>query len=172
MTDQATKIYLYCVLESEPSHERTRESATKPRWEVGKRLVLASIIAIRSRVACPNGEIAPILATKSGEWAVRWISNEQCCLFRSPQTLCFSHWGERITRVTADEAQGTMERRKKGGEAPPRSFSPSRLSLRANFHRGRGLWVRGSEQCWKKPLTRRDLPSYYKYHVTGSQVVF
>ena len=76
---------------------------------MGKRLALASIIAIRSRVAFPNEEIAPILATKSGEWAVRWISHEQCCLFRPPQTLCFSHWGERITRVTGDEAQGTVE---------------------------------------------------------------
>ena len=68
--------------------------------------------------------------------------------------------------------QGTMERRKKGGEAPTRSFSPSRLPLRANFHRGRGLWVRGSEQCWKKFLIRRDLSSHYNYHVTGRQVVF
>ena len=94
------------------------------------------------------GEIARILAAKSGEWAARWISHEHCSLLRPAQSLCFLHWGENKTRVTSDEAQGTMERRKKGGEALPLSFSPFRLPLSANFHRGRGLWVQGSKQCW------------------------
>ena len=46
-----------------------------------------------------------------------------------------SHRGEHKTRVTGDEAQRTMRRVKKGGEATSRPFSPSRLPLRANFHR-------------------------------------
>ena len=33
-----------------------------------------------------------------------------------PQTLRISHKGKRETRVTGDEAQGTMARRKKRGE--------------------------------------------------------
>ena len=48
-----------------------------------------------------------------------------------------SQRGERKTRVTSDDAQGTMGKVKKGGLAPSRPFSPSRLPLRANFHRER-----------------------------------
>ena len=44
--------------------------------------------------------------------------------------LRISHKGERETGVTGDEAQGTMERRKRRGEA---RFLPSRL----HFHRER-----------------------------------
>ena len=42
--------------------------------------------------------------------------------------------GERETGVTGNEAQGTMGRRRRRGEA---RFLPSRLHLRANFHRER-----------------------------------
>ena len=49
--------------------------------------------------------------------------------------LPFLHRGERETRVTGDEEQGTMGRRKMRGEATSRPFSPSRLPLRANFPR-------------------------------------
>ena len=51
------------------------------------------------------------------------------------QALRTSHRRKRETRLTGDEAQWTMGRRKKRGEAPSRPFSPSRLSLSANFHR-------------------------------------
>ena len=54
--------------------------------------------------------------------------------------------GERETRVTGDDAQGTMGRVKKGGLAPSRPFSPSYLPLRANFHRERDVWVRGRQR--------------------------
>ena len=45
------------------------------------------------------------------------------------------------TRVTGCEAQETMGSRKS------RPFSPSRLPLRANFHRETHVWVRGSCRC-------------------------
>ena len=48
-----------------------------------------------------------------------------------PHTLHFSHISEREMRVTGDEAQGTMGRRKKERRRP---FSPSRLPLHANFN--------------------------------------
>ena len=48
-----------------------------------------------------------------------------------------SQRGERKTRVTGDNAQGTTGKVKKGGLVPSRPFSPSRLPLRANFHRER-----------------------------------
>ena len=55
-----------------------------------------------------------------------------------PQALRFSHRrGERETRVTGDEPQGTMGRVQTAGEAPSRPLSPSRLPLRAHFHRER-----------------------------------
>ena len=41
------------------------------------------------------------------------------------------------TRMTSDEAQGTLGRRKMRGEALSRLFSPSRLPLRGNIQRGR-----------------------------------
>ena len=62
-----------------------------------------------------------------------------------PQALRFSHGrGERETRVTGDEPQGTMGRVQKAGEATSRPLSPSRLPLRAHFHQKRDVWVRGS----------------------------
>ena len=54
--------------------------------------------------------------------------------------------GVRETRVTGDDAQGTKGRVKKGGLAPSLLFSPSRLLLRANFHRARDVWVRGRQR--------------------------
>ena len=45
--------------------------------------------------------------------------------------------GECETRVTGDEPQGTMGRVQTAGEAPFRPLSPSRLPLRAHFHRER-----------------------------------
>ena len=54
--------------------------------------------------------------------------------------------GARETRVTGDDAQGTKGRVKKGGLAPSRLFSPSRLLLRTNFHRERDVWVRGGQR--------------------------
>ena len=52
-----------------------------------------------------------------------------------PQALRFSHRrGERETRVTGDEPQGTMGRVQTAGEAPSRPLSPSRLPLRAHFY--------------------------------------
>ena len=56
--------------------------------------------------------------------------------------LMVSHRGERKTRVTCDEAQRTIRRVKKGGEATSPPFSPSRLPLRENFYRKRDVWVR------------------------------
>ena len=65
-----------------------------------------------------------------------------------PQALRFSHGrgerGERETRVTGDEPQGTMGRVQTAGEATSRPLSPSRLPLRAHFHQKRDVWVRGS----------------------------
>ena len=56
-----------------------------------------------------------------------------------PQALRFSHRrGERETRVTGDEPQGTMGR-------VQTSLSPSRLPLRAHFLRERDVWVRGRD---------------------------
>ena len=55
-----------------------------------------------------------------------------------PQTLRFSHGrGERETRVTGDEPQGTLGR--------VQTFFSSRLPLRVHFHRKRDVWVRGRE---------------------------
>ena len=63
------------------------------------------------------------------------------------QALHFSHGrGERETRVTGDEPQGTMGRVQTAGEAPSRPLSPSRLPLRAHFHQKRDVWVRGRRQ--------------------------
>ena len=50
------------------------------------------------------------------------------------QALRLSYRGECETRVTDDEALGTMGR-----------SSPSRLPLRANVHRERDVWVRGRD---------------------------
>ena len=51
-----------------------------------------------------------------------------------PQALRFSHRrGERETRVTGDEPQGTMGRVQTAGEATSRPSSPFRLPLRAHF---------------------------------------
>ena len=72
-----------------------------------------------------------------------------------PQALLFSHGrGERETRVTGNEPQGTMGRVQTAGEATSRPFSPSRLPLRA--HRKRDVWVRG--RGW--------------YIIVGGQAVF
>ena len=61
-----------------------------------------------------------------------------------PQALRFSHGkGERETRVTGDEPQGTMESVQTAGEAPSRPSSSSRLPLRA--HRKRDVWVLGTD---------------------------
>ena len=49
----------------------------------------------------------------------------------------FSHRGERETRVTGDEAQGTIGRKKICQMSRP--FSPSRPPLRAGFHRERDI---------------------------------
>ena len=46
-------------------------------------------------------------------------------------------WHAQDTRMTSDEAQGALRRRKMRGEALPRPHSPSRLPLRENFHKGR-----------------------------------
>ena len=83
-----------------------------------------------------------------------------------PQALRFSHGrGERETRVTGDEPQGTMGRVQTGSLAPSRPLSPSRLLLCANFHRKREVWVRGrfcGESNWEaegqnQKLTNRIL---------------
>ena len=67
------------------------------------------------------------------------------CFQPPPQALRFSHGrGERETRVTGDEPQGTMGRVQTAGEATSRPLSPSRLPLRAPFHQKRDVWVRGS----------------------------
>ena len=59
-----------------------------------------------------------------------------------PQALRFSQGrGERETRVTGDEPQGTMGRVQTAVEA---SLCPSRLPLRAHFHQKRDVWVRGN----------------------------
>lgn len=55
-----------------------------------------------------------------------------------PLAIRFSHRGQRETRVTrrtGEEAQWTMGRGKMRGEAASWPFSPSRLPLRALFHR-------------------------------------
>ena len=60
-----------------------------------------------------------------------------------PQALRFSHGrGERETRVTGDEPQGTMGRVQ----------SPSRLPLRAHFHQKRDVWVRGRQSLISSSL--------------------
>ena len=49
-----------------------------------------------------------------------------CCYQPPPQALRFLHGrGERETRVTGDEPQGTMGRVQTAGEAPSRPLSPS-----------------------------------------------
>ena len=59
-----------------------------------------------------------------------------------PQALRFSRRrGERETQVTGYEPQGTMGRVQTAGEARLARLSPSRLPLRAHFHRERDVWV-------------------------------
>ena len=61
-----------------------------------------------------------------------------------PQALRFSHRrSERETRVTGDKPQGTMGRVQTAGEAPSHPLFPSRLPLRAHFHREGEVWVQG-----------------------------
>ena len=61
-----------------------------------------------------------------------------------PQVLRFSHRrSERETRVTGDKPQGTMGRVQTAGEAPSHPLFPSRLPLRAHFHREGEVWVQG-----------------------------
>ena len=76
----------------------------------------------------------------------------RCCLllrlflFRSEANAkAKREWHAQDTRMTSDEAQGALGRRKMRGEALPRPHSPSRLPLRGNFHKGRrrlGVWGR------------------------------
>ena len=72
-----------------------------------------------------------------------------------PQALRFSHRRrERETRVTGDEPQGTM-----GRVQTSRPLSPSRLPLRAYFHRERDVWVRGScSKEWNRTYLICDAP--------------
>ena len=76
-----------------------------------------------------------------------------------PQALRFSHGrGERETRVTGDEPQGTMGRVQTAGP-----LSPSRLPLRAHFHQKRDVWVRGRVfSIFEKysTLYSVDIPNY------------
>ena len=66
------------------------------------------------------------------------------------QALRFSRRrGERETRVTGDEPQGTMGRIKTAGVATSPPLSPSRLPLRTHFHRERDVWVRGRKDKQK-----------------------
>ena len=75
-----------------------------------------------------------------------------CCYQPPPQALCFLHGrGQRETRVTGDEPQGTMGRVQTAGEAPSRPLFPSRLPLRS--HRKRDVWVRGSVATAKRAKT-------------------
>ena len=61
-----------------------------------------------------------------------------------PQALRFSHGrGERETRVTGNELQGTTGRVQTAGEATSQPLSSSRLPLRAHFHWKREVWERG-----------------------------
>ena len=73
--------------------------------------------------------------------------------------LRISHKGRRETVVTGDDAQGTMGRRKRRGEA---RVLPSRLHLRANFHRERqrDVWSRG----WSRSISRR---ADFGHHLKG-----
>ena len=61
-------------------------------------------------------------------------------------------------RVTGDEPQGTMGRVQTAGEATSRPLSPSRLPLRAHFHRKRDVWVRDRG----KPLISHAQGAYFK----------
>ena len=62
-------------------------------------------------------------------------------LLLSP-ALRFSHIGEREARVTGDEAQGTVGRRKKRREA--RFLLPAFLCTQFLIERERDVWVRDS----------------------------
>ena len=53
------------------------------------------------------------------------------------------------TRMTSDEAQGTLGRRKMRGEALSHPFSPSRLPLRGNFHRGRRCQAQNPSEAFQ-----------------------
>ena len=114
-----------------------------------------SLMAIDSaNINLPNCWIALSALQGSSRvmWTrLRWFWNKQVnSLDRSlnylppPQPLRFSHRGRQEMRVTGDEAQGTMGRRKITGEAQSRPFSPSHLPLRANLHHEKDVWVRGS----------------------------
>ena len=56
--------------------------------------------------------------------------------------------GASFRRAAGDEPQGTVGRVQTAGEAPSRPLYPSRLPLRARFHREgeRDVWVRGRSQ--------------------------
>ena len=64
----------------------------------------------------------------------------------SPRSASCS--GASFRQAAGDEPQGTVGRVQTAGEAPSRSLSPSRLPLRAHFHREgeRDVWVRGRSQ--------------------------
>ena len=72
-----------------------------------------------------------------------FLGGQICFLLRCRVFHTEASENTRDSRVTDNEAQGTMGKRKVRVEATSRPFSPSRLPLRANFHRGRDVWVRG-----------------------------
>ena len=67
--------------------------------------------------------------------------------------------------MTDDEAQGTLGKRKVRVVATSRPFSPSRLPLRANFHRGgRRLGTRQGTHCFSlKKITTESIRCYVSY---------
>ena len=103
----------------------------------------------------PKTKWSPWLMTSATQNNPMKLSEREvnaCCYQPPPQALRFSHGrGERETRVTGDEPQGTMGRVQTAVEA---SLCPSRLPLRAHFHQKRDVWVRGSHNliCCKKGL--------------------
>ena len=66
---------------------------------------------------------------------------------------------KRDMRVTGDETQGTMGRRKRGSEA----FVPSRLPSRANLYQQRDVWERGTQSGYLH--SAEDLNTYSATHV-------
>ena len=146
------------------SEAATREHASYPRSRE-QNLSLARLLS----PAAPLTRGLPKCRrlNQSEEWTARWISHEQCSLLRR-FVFCTEASKKREWLVT--KRKGPWEGKGRGAKRCLASFLlPSILCKNIFIERERERPL-GTKQwtVFTKHLTRRDLSSYYKYHVTGN----